>query len=199
MAFLPEIDGAHLRVGHDLIGRALCEHRALHQHGDLPGEAEHDVHVVLDDQHGDVGIERSDDVENEMAFRRRHAGRRLVEQQHARLLRKRDGDFDQALAPIWQFAHQLERIIDEPQRLQVIERLVDHRTLGASRAPQIVAVAVALADRHAEIFQHRQPAKQLVDLEGARQPAPRALRLARCGDVLAVEQHAAGMTVSARR
>ena len=70
---------------------------------------------MLDDQDGDVGVERGHHVENEMAFRRRHAGGRLVEQQHARLLRERDGDFDQALAAIGQFAHQLERIVGEPQ------------------------------------------------------------------------------------
>ena len=130
-------------------------------------------------------------VENEMAFRGRHARRRLVEQQHARALRQRDRDLHQTLAAIGQFAHQLERVVDQPQRVEMIERLVDHRALGAGGAPEIVAVAVALADGHAEIFQHRQPAEQLIDLEGARQPAPRPLGLRRFGDVLAIEQHTA--------
>ena len=82
--FLAEIDRPHLLVVHDLGRRALDQHRALHQHRDLLGEAEHHVHVVLDDQNGDVGIEACHHVENEMAFRGRHASRRLVEQQHAR-------------------------------------------------------------------------------------------------------------------
>ena len=153
------------------------EHRALHQHGDLLGEAEHHVHVVLDDQNGDVGVEAGHDVEDQMAFRRRHAGRRLVEQQHARALRQRDGDLDQALAAIWQFAHQLERVVGQPQRVEMIERLVEDRALGADRAPEIVGVAVALGDHHADVLQNGQPAEQLVDLEGAREPAARALGL----------------------
>ena len=42
-----------------------------------------------------------------MALRARHAGRRLVEQQHARALSQRDRDLDQPLAAVGQFAHQL--------------------------------------------------------------------------------------------
>ena len=59
----------------------------------------------------------------------------------------------------------------------MIERLVDHRALGAGRPPQMVAGAVALADREIDIFQHREPAEQLIDLEGAGDAAPRALGL----------------------
>src|SRR5262249_1109484 len=48
-----EIDRAHALVGRDLLRRAFGEHRPRHQHGDALGKAEHDVHVVLDDQYGD--------------------------------------------------------------------------------------------------------------------------------------------------
>ena len=51
-AGLAEIDLAHARIGGDLGGRAFDQHRAVHQHGDALGEAEHHVHVVLDQQHG---------------------------------------------------------------------------------------------------------------------------------------------------
>jgi hypothetical protein len=187
-----EIHRAHLRVGHDLLRRALREHGALHQHGDLLGEAEHHIHVVLDDQHGDVGIEAGDHIEDEMALRGRHAGRRLVEQQHARPLGERNRDLDQALAAIGQLTHQLERIVDQPQRFQVIERLVDHRSLGAGRTPEIVVLAIAFADGHADVFQNRQPAEELIDLEGARQAAPGADGLAGGGDVVAIEHNTAG-------
>ena len=74
-----------------------------------------------------------------MAFRRRHAGRRLVEQQQFRPLRQRDGDLDQPLPAVGQFAHRLEASCDERERLQVIERFVDHRAL---RLP---------ADRHSRL------------------------------------------------
>src|SRR5262245_15625383 len=68
VTFLAEIDGPHLHVIHDLFRRALRENRALHQYRDFPGKAEHDVHVMLDDQHRNVGVERGHHVEDEMTF-----------------------------------------------------------------------------------------------------------------------------------
>src|SRR6185312_17023121 len=64
---LPEIDLSHLCIVADLLGRALREHRAGDEHRDLLREAEDDVHVVLDDQHGDVRIEGGHDVKDQMA------------------------------------------------------------------------------------------------------------------------------------
>src|SRR5262249_10871318 len=66
-------------------------------------------------------------------------------------------------------------------------------TLRAGRAPQVVTVAVAFADGHAEIFKHRQPAEKLVDLKSARETSPRTLGLARCSDVGATEENATGL------
>src|SRR6185437_13873212 len=125
-AFLPEIDRPHLLVRHDFMRRDLGENRAGDQHRDPAREANHDVHVVLDNQDGDVRIEAFHHIENEMTLRRRDAGSRLVQQQHARLLRQRNRNLDQPLAVIGQFAHHVERIVDEPQRCQMIEGFVDH-------------------------------------------------------------------------
>jgi hypothetical protein len=47
-------------------------------------------------------------------------------------------------------------------------------------------VAVTLADCHADVFEHRQPAEQLVDLEGACEAAARPFGLRGRGDVLDV-------------
>src|SRR4029079_2400482 len=109
MTFLTEIDRLHLLVVHDLIGRALREDRPLHQHGDFLCEAENDIHVVLEDQARSGLVKRSLRVEEEMALRRRHARRRLVEQQHARLLRKSYGNLPHALAGIKTLDTQSER------------------------------------------------------------------------------------------
>ena len=65
---LAEIDFAHAFVGARFAGRALREHRACNQNRNLFGETEDDVHVVLDDQHRDVGIEARNHIEDEMAF-----------------------------------------------------------------------------------------------------------------------------------
>src|SRR4051794_38406414 len=53
MAFLAEVDSAHLLVVHDGVGRAFDQHRTLHQHRDFLGETVHHVHVMFDDQDGD--------------------------------------------------------------------------------------------------------------------------------------------------
>src|SRR5438876_10034830 len=54
MRRLAEIHVAHAPVGGDLVGPAFDQHLPLDQHGDALREAEHEVHVVLDDQDRDV-------------------------------------------------------------------------------------------------------------------------------------------------
>ena len=56
--------------------------------------------VVLDEQHRDVARQAGDDLEQLGALVARHAGGRLVEQQHARAQRERERDLEQALAAI---------------------------------------------------------------------------------------------------
>src|SRR5215470_7936360 len=59
VAFLTEINRPHLLVVHDLFRRALGKDSALHHHSDFFGKTKYHVHVMLDDQNGDVGVERS--------------------------------------------------------------------------------------------------------------------------------------------
>src|SRR5262245_62419655 len=115
MAFLAKIDSAHLFVVHDFGGCTLGKDRTLHQHGDLFSKAENDVHIVLDDENGDVGIERRNDIENEMAFRRRYTRRRFVEEQHAWLLRERNRYFHQPMTPMRQFKNEFECVDSQPK------------------------------------------------------------------------------------
>src|SRR5229473_3218223 len=62
MALLPEIDLVHALVPGDLLRRPLDQHFALHQNGDALREAEHQIHVVLDDQDRDVFGELVEDL-----------------------------------------------------------------------------------------------------------------------------------------
>src|SRR5689334_11308595 len=48
---IAEIDLAHARVGRDLPGRSLGEDRSGGEHRDPLGEAEDEIHVVLDEEH----------------------------------------------------------------------------------------------------------------------------------------------------
>src|SRR6188508_1013245 len=80
MTLVPQVDGLHALVGGDLARRALGEDLAAHQHRDALGEAEHEAHVVLDEEHRHVLRQGRDGAQHRDAFRRRDAGGGLVEQ-----------------------------------------------------------------------------------------------------------------------
>src|ERR1700678_4082362 len=55
-----QIRFAHLFVVSDFLRAAAGEQGALCQHGDIVGDAEHDFHIVLDDDDADVAREFAD-------------------------------------------------------------------------------------------------------------------------------------------
>ena len=78
------------------------------------------------------------------------------------------------------------------QRLQQVHRLVDHVLALAGRLQHRGGGAEPLGHCDIDVLQHRQPAEQPIDLEGAGDAELDALGLRDRGDVAAVEQHAAG-------
>src|SRR5882762_1725848 len=89
-AAFAEVHLAHARVGTDLLRRAVHEDVAADHDDDAAREAEHDVHVVLDEEHGEVLRKARDRREKLCALVLRHAGGRLVEQKHARARGERE-------------------------------------------------------------------------------------------------------------
>src|SRR3989442_7105606 len=83
-SIFPEIHLAHARIEADLVGRAFDQDPPADHHDDAAGEAEHHVHVVLDEEHGELAREIRDHGEELGALALRHAGGRLIQQQHAR-------------------------------------------------------------------------------------------------------------------
>src|SRR5713101_4502614 len=79
-----EINLMHPPVLCDLLRRPLDQHLALHHDGDALREAKHEVHVVLDDQDGNVLGQIVEHPQDAMRFQRGDARRRLVEEQNAR-------------------------------------------------------------------------------------------------------------------
>src|SRR5260221_2335518 len=119
---LAQVHGAHAAIGRDLVGAALDQHLSLHQHRDAIGEAEHQIHVVLDDEDRDIAGQRTEDFEDAAGILRRHARRRLVEQQDARVESQRDGDLHKALPFVRQVLHARARVILELERGEELER-----------------------------------------------------------------------------
>src|SRR5205814_10311949 len=145
-----------LRVRRELLWRGVRAHGGRYEDGEGLGEAEHDVRIVLDEQHGDLRIEPADNIEDQVALGRRYASGRFVEQKELRPLGEGERDLDQALAPIWQLTDRLERVVGERQGLEMAECLVDHRLLAAHRPPQVIAGTGALANHEAQVLEHGQ-------------------------------------------
>src|SRR5215813_894209 len=100
MAMLAEIHLVDALVLADLLGRALDQHLALDEHGDALREAEHQVHIVLDDEDRDVARQPVEHLEDAVGLERGNTSGRLVEEQHARPEAQRDRDLHQSLLAV---------------------------------------------------------------------------------------------------
>ena len=85
-----------------LLDRAIQQDAALVHDGHVVGEAEYAVDVVLDEQDGNVRGELLDEGADALALGGGEAGKRLVEQQQARLGGERQAHVDQPLAAVGQ-------------------------------------------------------------------------------------------------
>ena len=97
-----DIDLAHLGVAARLLDRAVDQHLALVHHGDVVGDLEHAIDVVLDEQHRNLAGDGLNQGGNPLPLGHRQAGERLVEQQDARAGAERDAQVEQALPAIRQ-------------------------------------------------------------------------------------------------
>src|SRR5205807_5996550 len=76
-----KINGAHPRIGRDLGGRTFKQNAAAYHDNHAGGEAKDELHVMLDEQYGDVAGQSGDGGEQLIALVARYAGGRFVEQQ----------------------------------------------------------------------------------------------------------------------
>ncbi len=146
---------------------------------------------MFDDQHGNVGRQPLDGLDDGAGFRRRHAGRRLVEQQHLGREAERHSDLDQALAAVGELLHRAKRFVVQAEPLEQAVGLVDDVAAAPCRPMDVAAAAEPLRHRERHVFENRQAAKQRRDLERAHDAVLDALRLGQRRDVGAVEQDAA--------
>src|ERR1700736_291494 len=188
---LAEIYLAHPLVAGDLIRRAFYQHRTADEYGNLLGELEYQVHVVLDEDDRDVPGKRGDDGEQLAALRGRNTRGGLVEQQHLRPGRERQRNFQQTLLAIGKVACLDAGIALETQSGEDLPRLVDLRRCRRRRAPPYRSGTGALAARQRDRLQHRQSGKQRIDLKGARHATLDALMLRQAAHFFLVEEHVA--------
>src|SRR5256885_16085079 len=111
-----EINGPHLGIAGDLPGASLDEDPAADHDDDAAREAEHDVHVVLDEEHRELRGETGDRLEEVRALVLGNTRRRLVEQQHLWTRREPERDLQQALAATSELARQAVSGLCDPPR-----------------------------------------------------------------------------------
>src|SRR5215470_2490324 len=87
-----EIRLADPLVGGDLLRGAGGEDRALRHHGDVGGDLEYHLHVMLDDDDVDGARQRADVFHRAIGLGRAHPAGRFVEQQEARFGYERHPD-----------------------------------------------------------------------------------------------------------
>ena len=95
------------------------------QHGDAVRQFHHHLHVVLDDQDGEILGDAPHQLHRVVRLRGAHAGGRLVEAQQLRLGGERDADLQVALLAVREIGGQLVGLVEQADGLQHRLGLVD--------------------------------------------------------------------------
>ena len=89
-----EVEFLDLRIVLDLVREPFFEDAAVVHHRHPLGDAQGDVHIVLDDHVADVIRQPGQDFDQLAPLGGREAGGRLVEEDEARRTGERQGDFE---------------------------------------------------------------------------------------------------------
>ena len=151
---------------------AIRDHPALVQDCHAIGQPEDDVHVVLDDKDRERAIQTGDELGDPSGLKRRHARRRLVEQEHARPLRERDRELQLTALTV--------RKLPRGNALTTGETdAFEHRlALGVLRARSRTKYAIwsaARGDREANVVARGKRCEELRPLIQVRKPESRPL------------------------
>ena len=89
-----QINPAHLGVFHNFVGRTLGQHMTIADDEGVVANAQRLAHVVVGNQNANAALlEKTDNALNFDHGNRIDAGKRLIEQDKARLSGQRPGDF----------------------------------------------------------------------------------------------------------
>src|ERR671923_1541690 len=94
---LAEVNLPYSGIARHFGGGAFEEDAPAHHHDDAAREAKNHIHVVLDEEHGELAREIRYHRKKLGALVLRHAGRGLIEKQHAWARRERERDLEEPL------------------------------------------------------------------------------------------------------
>src|SRR5262249_11940020 len=183
------VDLPHARVITHAFGRVLHHQRAGCEHRHAIRIAEHEVHVVLDEQNRGVPGQDRQLAKQLVPLFGREPRRRLVEQQQLRPQRQRQRDLEQPLLAIVELFGRHQRIVREAEFCKQCARLLDQACLPCHRAERDAAPALAFGQRDDERRERVERLEQRVDLERARNAGFHALLRRSVRDHTAVEHH----------
>src|SRR5882672_3614887 len=185
----------HRRVRADLVGQAVGDLRAEVEDDDTLRERQQEMHVVLDEQHGDATCgDAPDDLREPRALRRRQARRGLVEEDEARFSGQRARDLEEPSLPKGQGGNiggaQLPQADEPHQLLRALAPLCLVAPRGAEHhRPEAGGEARVRANQH--VVDHRHAGERPVMLEGAHHAARGDAVRRQAEDRLAGEAHLA--------
>jgi hypothetical protein len=124
------------------LGLAVGDELAVVQHDDPVGELAHHVHLVLDQEHGLVGLglEAADQVEDHRHVVDAHARGRLVEHVDARLERHQHRHLELALVAVRQAGGRDVGAVAERHPLHQLAGALERATVVEPDPPQVEAV-----------------------------------------------------------
>src|SRR5512143_1352961 len=187
----PEISLDHVGVLRDVRVIALRQHLAAREHGDAVRERRDDGQMVLDHQHRPVRGDALDQRGDPLDVLVRHAGGRLVEQQHLGLERERGRDLQRALAAVGKLARRRLRERTEADRLDQLERALVMARERALGAPEIEGMPAVALQRDADVLEDGEIGEDRRDLERADEALARDRRGSCPGDLLALVENVA--------
>jgi len=132
-----------------------------------------------------------DDVEDGRDLVDAHAGGRLVEHEDVGLERQQDRDLELALVAVRQGRGHGVGALRERHGGEMRARAVGQLAMRRGAAEQVQRLAAPDLNRQAHVLQRGEIGKQVRELEGAAQAKARAARGGEAGDVLAVQLHGA--------
>ncbi len=176
----------HGLIRADLVRSAFDDHAAVVHHRHALRDAERDVHVVLDEDQRDRGVEPQQELGEKDALAAREARRGLVEHQHAGLGGERHRDRDLPVLAVREVTHALAQLVVDRDAVRGLPRPL--ASLGiAAEDHRSHATALHADDRQVDAVLDRQPEEMPRLLVRPREPELHARPGGAPGDVLAVE------------
>ena len=177
----------------ETVWRGTLGEAAAHQHRDAVGEAEHRVHVVLDEQHRRLRAHLVDEGNHARRFLRAHARHRLVEQHELRPRGEGKAHFEHALLAVRQRHRHGAQACLQADLGTDGPGLVEQCALVRHGAPEAEARAAARLHGERQVFEDAVAAKDAGDLVAAREARSHPGMRGEARDVRSVEKDAAAV------